>query len=376
MYLRYIGLSAIFLLLASCAQTQPKPDSGLSPAVNGAQQPKIVRQIYQPSSTHPASLDITYSSRYPPVFPQNAIRDRHYGTVVLMIYVDAKGEVGDVRVDQSSGYSDLDASATVTARQWMFKPAVKNGVPQASWVRTPVNFNLNDEPPSTSALQANATVKKSYQAEQHGDYAAAYALLKPLAEQGNVTAQYSLGLFYRNGTGVARDDVQAVMWFRKAAEQGNADAQNNLGMMYLDGRGVAKDFPQATLWFERSALIGSAFGESNFGLAYARGDVDGKPNYVVGYALLLASSSRIQLYPSYAKGVANNLSALQGTMDQRQLELGKKLAEQIEKNGLVVAMSNHWYGADYAVSDPCKSGSNKAVCDDERYQAALKNLGR
>lgn len=62
------------------------------------------------------------------------------------------------------------------------------------------------------------------------DYAAASALFKPLAEQGNAPAQYSLGLMYRNGRGVPKDDQQAVFWYRKAADQGNADAQYNLGI--------------------------------------------------------------------------------------------------------------------------------------------------
>jgi TPR repeat protein len=30
---------------------------------------------------------------------------------------------------------------------------------------------------------------------------------------------------YEHGCGVARDDAQAVAWYRKAAEQGDADAR-------------------------------------------------------------------------------------------------------------------------------------------------------
>jgi TPR repeat protein len=33
---------------------------------------------------------------------------------------------------------------------------------------------------------------------------------------------------YSDGKGVAKDEVQAVTWFRKAAEQGDADAQASL----------------------------------------------------------------------------------------------------------------------------------------------------
>ena len=37
------------------------------------------------------------------------------------------------------------------------------------------------------------------------DYATAVRLIRPLAEQGNANAQYSLGVFYDNGLGVPQD---------------------------------------------------------------------------------------------------------------------------------------------------------------------------
>ena len=61
------------------------------------------------------------------------------------------------------------------------------------------------------------------------------------AAQGNVAAQFNLGVMYENGQGVRQDYVQAVQWYRKASEQGDAQAQYNLGLMYYDGRGVRQD---------------------------------------------------------------------------------------------------------------------------------------
>ena len=54
-------------------------------------------------------------------------------------------------------------------------------------------------------------------AYQRGDYATAERLLRPLAEQGDVAAQASLGAMYANGDGVPQDYAQAVVWYRKAA---------------------------------------------------------------------------------------------------------------------------------------------------------------
>lgn len=58
-----------------------------------------------------------------------------------------------------------------------------------------------------------------------GDYQTAFKLWLPLAELGDVAAQYNLGLMYSNGKGIKQDDAEAVKWYhRKAAEQGNAAA--------------------------------------------------------------------------------------------------------------------------------------------------------
>ena len=78
----------------------------------------------------------------------------------------------------------------------------------------------------------------------------------PLAEQGDVRAQYSLALRYVNGQGVIQDYKQAVKWYRKAAEQGDADAQNNLGAMYGNGQGVTQDYVLAHMWWNIAASSG------------------------------------------------------------------------------------------------------------------------
>ena len=52
---------------------------------------------------------------------------------------------------------------------------------------------------------------------------------------------------YYKGRGVPKDDVRAVLWYRKAAEQELADAQFLLGLMYADSKGVPKDDVKPTL---------------------------------------------------------------------------------------------------------------------------------
>lgn len=76
------------------------------------------------------------------------------------------------------------------------------------------------------------------------------------AAAGHDQAMNRLGTLFRDGQGVARDDAEAVRWFRRAAEKGNARAMNNLAVMYAKGRGVPRDETQAEHWFRRAAMQG------------------------------------------------------------------------------------------------------------------------
>jgi uncharacterized protein len=90
-------------------------------------------------------------------------------------------------------------------------------------------------------------------AYRKGDYATALALIRPLAEESNVAAQFNLGVMYQLSHGVPQDNEAAVSWYRKAAEQGLAEAQYNLGVMYANGDGVAQDYAAAHMWFNLAA---------------------------------------------------------------------------------------------------------------------------
>ena len=74
------------------------------------------------------------------------------------------------------------------------------------------------------------------------------------AEKGIAWAQSGLGIRYALGVGVAKDEVAAVRWYRKAAEQGLAHAQFNLGLHYVYGQGVAKDEIEAYAYWNLSGI--------------------------------------------------------------------------------------------------------------------------
>ena len=95
-------------------------------------------------------------------------------------------------------------------------------------------------------------------AYERGDYARALRLWQALAEQGNVDAQFSLGIAYF-GAG-PQDETQAAKWFRLAAEQGDTVAQFMIGWIYADGLGVPRDYVLAHMWWNLAAMQGALLG--------------------------------------------------------------------------------------------------------------------
>jgi TPR repeat protein len=66
-------------------------------------------------------------------------------------------------------------------------------------------------------------------------------------------AMIRLGICYAQGTGVPKDEAEAVQWCRKAADLGNALGMYNLGVCYYNGIGVPKDEAEAIKWYRKAA---------------------------------------------------------------------------------------------------------------------------
>ena len=58
-------------------------------------------------------------------------------------------------------------------------------------------------------------------------YATAYALARPLADEGLAVAQLVLGVMYGGGHGVPQNHAEAANWLRRAADQGSPEAQTS-----------------------------------------------------------------------------------------------------------------------------------------------------
>ena len=121
-------------------------------------------------------------------------------------------------------------------------------------------------------IAAAQTFDEAVAAYMRRDYATAIRGFLVHAEQGDASAQFSLGVMYANGEGILKNDAEAVRWYRLAAEQGNASAQFNLGVMHAGGRGVLKDDAEAVRWYRLAAEQGVASAQLNLGLMYATGE--------------------------------------------------------------------------------------------------------
>jgi uncharacterized caspase-like protein len=84
-----------------------------------------------------------------------------------------------------------------------------------------------------------------YVAHDRADYATARALWTKAAQDGDVEAQYYVGvLFEREG-----EYGQAAQWYRKAADRGFGRAAVNLGRLYEQGLGVERNTTEAAKWY-------------------------------------------------------------------------------------------------------------------------------
>lgn len=91
------------------------------------------------------------------------------------------------------------------------------------------------------------------------------------AMQGDVVAQYFVGVMYYNGKGTTKNDAKAFEWYLKAARNGNSGGQTAVGSCYLTGTGTLVDKSKAFYWFLKAAQQGDMSGQDYVGWCYENG---------------------------------------------------------------------------------------------------------
>lgn len=182
-----------------------------------------------------------------------------------------------------------------------------------------------------------ADIQKGIAAYKDQDYAAALEEFQPLAQQGNVQAEFYLGLMYDRGYGVTHDDDQAIFWYRRASDQGSLAAQYNLGTKYASGNGVSQDYAEAAKWFGMCAERGLSYGQFSLGDLYMKGS-GVKQDVVAAYALFELSVSRLASDPRVAVASAKERDDLISGMTQNQIADGRSLMVKMQSGGILEAL--------------------------------------
>ncbi len=81
-----------------------------------------------------------------------------------------------------------------------------------------------------------------------GNYAAARAALRPLADRGSAVAETLLGVMAARGDGRVADPAAAAGWWLRAANRGYGPARLALAKALATGHGVATDKGRAWVW--------------------------------------------------------------------------------------------------------------------------------
>jgi len=102
-------------------------------------------------------------------------------------------------------------------------------------------------------------------AYRNEDYITAMAELLPLAENGNINAQYWIGRMYEDGKGTPKNYFKAAKLYKSAAQKGHPAAQFFLGVLYGSGKGVPQNFELSKKWLQKSADQGVSGAEELLG---------------------------------------------------------------------------------------------------------------
>lgn len=166
-------------------------------------------------------------------------------------------------------------------------------------------------------------------AAMRNDYVEAAKFFKRAAEQGHAEAQLYLGMLYKEGKGLPKDDNESGNRFRKAAEQGSAEAQFNLGLMYYGGQGVPRDYVESVKWYRLAARQGNAYAQANLAHMYAEGLGVPKDEVRAHAWMSLSANSEDRAVADGAELLMNQLAA---RMTSQRISDAQKIAKDCVAN--------------------------------------------
>lgn len=128
--------------LPPSAESAPAVDAAPAPAVGPAPDVAQAAGETEGEPVLPPRSDAAHLNNPKPVYPSVSRRFKEEGTVVLDVFIQADGTVGELRVRRSSGFPRLDAAALAAVRHWKYVPARRGKDPLALWYSQSLVFSL------------------------------------------------------------------------------------------------------------------------------------------------------------------------------------------------------------------------------------------
>jgi hypothetical protein len=162
----------------------------------------------------------------------------------------------------------------------------------------------------------------------------ALAWFRLAVEQKNSVAMGWIGAFTENGRGgVAQDNLQALDWYKKSGDLGNPFAMVSAGRMYALGRGVSPDGVEGLRWLRRAAALN--YSDAYIWIAsvfeFGRGGV--LKNLVLAYAWYAAVPANGT--PAIVKIAADGKERLSKTLSAAEIAEGEKQSKTVVVNNIV-----------------------------------------
>jgi TPR repeat protein len=132
-------------------------------------------------------------------------------------------------------------------------------------------FSSSPEKVSIEMLEAGSTTVGSVSGDHNTVFSGQRNKVSGYENKANVdyaTAQYYLGLAYRDGRGIAFSNAKAVQAWAEAANHGHPIAQYLLGQAYETGRGASLNRVDALKWFQKAYDQGHLDAAHALGFSY------------------------------------------------------------------------------------------------------------
>jgi hypothetical protein len=158
--------------------------------------------------------------------------DNSFETVCDFSISEAESSFNDSLEDTSQSINQILCKTTGHAPPSMTSGKKNAASKKNRQVKTESNTRPAPEKPALYQPQKEVgneyTIDNAYKAMRTGDHGQASRIMMELARNGSTRAQFHLGEFYLQGTGIEKSVDKAKYWLRKAAAKGSVSAEEKL----------------------------------------------------------------------------------------------------------------------------------------------------